>query len=228
MSFGPNNEDVLNAIFNLGGQLVEEKFNPQEDILAVRVCSNDPLPVALAMANAAPFLAALKLEKRGIPKSSIYYLRNRNCKPVLNNYVSTDFWLVPKNAEFPEYIEVRRASNLSAYELTRAGALADNPPVEVRSYELNKLTPQSYKDVLQRMVDLMKANKGAVAVIQVPYYKRSSAPELNKRVDDTLEYLKANGILTHRIYIRKIYSGVTAPSPEDVPKYPDIMVVSED
>lgn len=229
MSFGANNEDVLNAIFNLGGQLAEANFNPQEEILAVRVCSNDPLPIALAMANSAPFLTTLKLEKRGIPKSSIFYLRqNKNCKSIPNDYVSTDFWLIPKNAEFPEFVEARRASNLSGYELTHAGFLAEVDPVEVRSSELEKLTPQSYNLVLKRMVDLMRKNKSAVAVIQVPYYRRSSTAELNKRVRDTLEYLKVNNIADHRIYVRKMYSGNTMASPEDEPKYPDIMVVNED
>src|SRR5713226_3771734 len=69
----PSGDDVLNEIYKLG-LVVESSFDFKEDRIAVRVCSDEPLPVALSMAKGLPFMTTVKLEKLGIPKSRIYYL----------------------------------------------------------------------------------------------------------------------------------------------------------
>jgi hypothetical protein len=143
--------DVLNAIYKLGLGL-EASFRPGSDTFAIRVCSADPVPVALAVAKGDPFQTTLKLDKLGIPKASMYYLRQeRKCQLVRDNYARTEYWLVPADAGLPEFAEARRASALSGYELTRADYLLPEELFEVSAKGLDKLTPQTYTAVLERI-----------------------------------------------------------------------------
>lgn len=218
-------EDVLNEIYKLG-LVVEASFDFKEDAIAVRVCSDDPLPVALSMARGLPFVTTVKLEKLGIPKSRIYYLRqSRGCRMWPNNYALTEYWLIPSNAEFPEFDEAARASSISGYQLTNADSLTKGEWFEGDT--LGQVTPQSYKLVLDKVLKHLKQNKSAVAIIRVPYYRLSPTVDLKTRRRQTLDYLKVNGIASHRVYVRRIYSGSRPPFRSDEPKYPDIFLVSE-
>jgi hypothetical protein len=227
-SFDSKSDDVLNGIYNLGA-ILESTFVAQEETLAVRVCSTDPLPVALATAKGAPFLATINFEKLGIPKSQIYYLRqDRNCTFAVNDYVLTEYWVVYKGNELPEFIEALRATSLSGHELTRANFLLGEDRSEVRSPKIEKLNPASYSGVLDKVVNLMKEDRSALTVIAVPYYKYSPLIELNRRTREMQLFLKTNGVAGHRIFIKKIYSGQWLPSSKDSPQYPDITIVTKD
>jgi hypothetical protein len=221
----PRGEDVLNEIYKLG-LVVKSDFDLKEDTIAVRVCSDDPLPVALSMAKGLPFVTTVKLEKLGIPKSRIYYLRqSRGCRLWPNNYALTEYWLIPRNAEFPEFDQAVGASCLSGYQLTNADSLTKEEWFEVDTLE--QVTPQSYALVLDKVLKQLKQNKSAVTIVRVPYYRLSPTVELKTRLRQTLHYLKVNGISNHRVYVRRIYSGSRPPFHSDEPKYPDIFLVSE-
>ncbi len=221
----PRGEDVLNEIDKLE-LVVKSDFDLKEDTIAVRVCSDDPLPVALSMAQGLPFVTTVKLEKLGIPKSRIYYLRqSRGCRVWPNNYALTEYWLIPRNAEFPEFDEAVEASCLSGYQLTNGDSLTKEEWFEIDTLE--QVTPQSYDLVLDKVLNQLKQNKSAVTIIRVPYYRLSPTAELKARLRHTLDYLKVNGIASHRVYVRRIYDGSRPPFHGDEPKYPDIFVVRE-
>jgi hypothetical protein len=220
-AIGNEGGDLLNMLYKVGLE-VQAKFDPKEDTFAIRVCSNDPLPLALPTAAGAPFLTTIKLEKLGIPKSRIYYLRqNTKCAIPANGYALTEYWLVPKGAELPEHVEARSAANLLGQQFTHWGGVETGDRLEVGETEL--LTPQSYAAILEKIVALLKENKNAIAVIQVRYYKRSS-PELDKTLADTQNYLRNNGISPYRVHTKRIYWG---PSPSAPEKYPNLFVVME-
>lgn len=225
-TFDADDSDPLNMIYRVGS-ILQPNFDVHEDRFAVRVCSDDSLPVALAMASGLPFVTTLKLEKLGIPKSRMYYLRySKNCQARVLDYALTEYWLIPKDAEFPPFDESTRASNLSGKKLTVAGTLGKEEPFEVGEVQL--LTPDSYRGVLETVVRQLKENRTALVVIQVHYYKRSRTLELKSRVRETEKYLRSNGIAGHRIHVKRIYSGISPASDQYEPKYPDIVIVGED
>jgi hypothetical protein len=225
-AFDASGGDVLNGIYKLGLEL-GPTFRPGGDAVAIRVCSADPMPVALAAAKGDPFQTTLKLSKVGIPKASMYYLRQeRNCPLVRDNYARTEYWLVPADAGLPEFAEARRASALSGYQLTRADYLLPEEVLEVSEKGLDKLTPQSYSAVLERVAGLLRDNKSAVVVLQVPYYRSTPTPELTRRVAATRAFLSGRQVAAHRIYVKRIYAADRA-TPEDKALYPDITVVAE-
>ncbi|MFL6253576.1 MAG: hypothetical protein ACJ74T_01000 [Pyrinomonadaceae bacterium] len=226
-AFDASGGDVLNGIYKLGLEL-GATFHPEGDAFAIRVCSADPLPVALATAMGDPFQTTLKLSKGGIPMASMYYLRqSENCPLVRDNYARTEYWYVPEAAGLPEFAEARRASTLSGYQLTRAGYLLPEEIPEVSEKGLEKLTPQSYAAVLEKAAGLLRDHKSAVVVLQVPYFGKTPTPELNRRVAETRAYLSGRRVAAHRIYVKRLYAADRVLEPADVPLYPDITVVAE-
>ena len=224
-AFGPGGGDLLNMLYKIGLEL-DYSVDREADTFAIRVCSNEPLRIALPLAAGDPFLATAKLEKLGIPKSRIYYLRQRNCAISANGYARTEYWLVPKGAEFPVHVEARSAANLLGYQFTNWGEVerSDGDRYEVDD-KIENLTPKSYTAVLDKVVALLKEHKNAVTVIEVRHYAHSSSAELRKRVAETQNYITRNGISPYRIYTKRLYWGPKSVDQTDL--YPNIFVVIE-
>ncbi|HKV33768.1 MAG TPA: hypothetical protein VJP89_05595 [Pyrinomonadaceae bacterium] len=215
-------DDLLNLLYNLSLE-VQGSFDPKDDNFAIRVCSNDPLPLALPLASGDPFLTTIKLEKAGVPKARIYYLRqNKSCSLAANGYAPTEYWLVPKGAQFPDHVEARSATNLLGFQFTHHDQLEKGDRHEID--EIQNLTPKSYAEVLEKVVALLKEHTNARAVIQGFYYTHAPSAELNKRVTETQRYLTSNGIAQYRIHTKRMNWGPRSSAPE---KYPNIFVVIE-
>jgi hypothetical protein len=224
-AFGNDGGDLLNMLYKMGLE-VDSTFDRAGDTFAIRVCSNEPLRIALPVAAGAPFLTTIKLEKLGIPKSRIYYLRqNRNCTIPKNGYAFTEYWLVPKGAQFPEHAEARSAANLLGYQFTNWGQIEKGDRHEVDD-DIEWLTPQSYTTTLDKVVALLKEHKNAIAVFVVPYYTRSTSRQFNKRLAEAESYIRRNGIASYRLHTKRFFGGPLSHTPE-MQQYPNIFVVIE-
>jgi hypothetical protein len=219
--------DLLNMLYNIGSE-IQGAFDPAADTFAIRVCSNEPLRIALPLAAGDPFLTTTKLEKLGVPKSRIYYLRqNRNCAIPKNGYALTEYWWIPKGAEFPEHLEARSAANLVGHQFTNWGQVekGDGDRHEVDD-QIETLTPKSYAAILEKVVAQLKEHKNAITVIEVRSYARASSNDLKKRLTETQSYFSRNGISPYRIHTKQLYWG---PKSRDLKsdQYPNIFVVIE-
>jgi hypothetical protein len=224
-AIGNEGGDLLNMLYKIGLE-VHGSFDPAADTFAIRVCSNEPLRIALPMAAGDPFLATIKLEKLGVPKSRIYYLRqNRNCAIPKNGYALTEYWWVPKGAEFPEHVETRSAANLLGYQFTNWGQVEKDDRYEVDN-DIEWLTPQSYAAILDKVVAQLKEHKNAITVLEVPYYTHASSAELKKRLAETQSYIRRNGIASYRLHTKRFYRGPVSHTPKK-DQYPNIFVVIE-
>lgn len=219
-AFDNQGGDLLNLLYKIGLE-VQGSFDPKQDTFAIRVCSNEPLRIALPLAAGAPFLTTIKLEKLGVPKSRIYYLRqNKSCALSVNGFALTEYWWVPQGAEFPEHVEARSADNLVGTQFTHRGGVEKGDRTEVGETEW--LTPKSYAAILEQVVALLKEHKNAITVIEAPY-RRSSSSELKKRLAETESYLKRNGISSYRIQTKRMPWGFQDPRDQ----YPNLFVVIE-
>ena len=224
-AFGNESEDLLNLLYKIGLE-VDAGFDRREDTFAIRVCSNEPLRLALPMAAGDPFLAAIKVEKLGVPKSRIYYLRyNKNCVIPRGGFALTEYWVVPRGAEFPEHLEARSAASLLGTQFTNWGQIEKGDRHEVDN-DIQTLTPQSYAAILDKVVALLKENKNAIAVFEVRYYAHSSSPELRKRLAETESYVKRNGISSYRIHTKRFRWGPKSYDRQS-DAYPNVFVVIE-
>lgn len=209
-TFYPMGEDFLEAISNY-----EFSFSTtfeSKGLLAIRICSKDPMPVALATASGRPFWVTSMLEKKGFSKARMIYLRqDKNCKLENDQEALTEFWSVPRDTELPEFAESRKAQDLSVYELAQS----------------EELTPALYKSALDKLIDVLRKDRRATAIVHIPYYPKSVSLEMNKRISFTLKYLSDNGIGGYRIYVRKFSLGARPDATFEDPIYPDISVISE-
>lgn len=224
-AFGNEGGDLLNLLYKMGLE-VDSTFDRSADTFAIRVCANEPLRIALPLAAGAPFLTTIKLEKLGIPKSRIYYLRyNKNCAIPQHGDAFTEYWLVPKGAEFPDHLEARSAANLLGYQFTNWGQIEKGDRYEVDD-DIEWLTPQSYAATIEKVVALLKQHNNAITVIEVPYYTRSSSLQFNKRLAEAQSYIRRNGIASYRLHTKRFYAGPVSHTPANQ-QYPNIFVVIE-
>jgi hypothetical protein len=216
-SIGASGEDVLNTLEDL---VFSVQANPdfQQRLIAVRVCSNEPFAVALALGKGLPFAATVKLEKIGIHKSQIYYLRDtKGCPLSKKNLTYTEYWSVPKDSELPGFIDVALASNVSGFTFIRSDAIAEQDPMEVRTSDLQPLDPVSFDKVLEDLLVRMRAHRESVAVIATSFSRLPQDRGLNQQTRYAAKYLRDHGINPRRIYVRPIRAKST--------KYPDITFV---
>jgi hypothetical protein len=156
-------------------------FRYKRDILAIAVCSTDPLPVALSMSAGNIFgdLAELEYgggyeyeEKTGlpiikdddekpgynqnyrfyVPRNRIIFLRqNKNCRLLKNSKADVDYWIVYPNNELPEFVEARKATELNEFDV-----IDDNNYFSKEISRKTALADGGYKDAIKLTPEIYK------------------------------------------------------------------------
>ncbi len=220
---GTKSEDVGEII-----KLVSEKFinsdGFQQASFAIRVCSKDTLSVALANAKGLPFTTAQYLESKGVPNSKIFYLRNdKNCAESGNNYLETEYWFIPKGSEFPQFIELKKASNLNSLLFIRH-TFGNDSGKQIALFDAfggdeTILTEQSYDFMLNDLTNMLKSDNTAIIIIENVVSGKSLSP-LNKKVVIIKNTLMKQGISNYRIFVKNISSGISN-------EFPQVWVIGE-
>src|SRR5438067_273686 len=96
--------DFLHVIEEAALDLKEYASEPG-DMAAVRVCSKEPLPLALTIATASPFIMVEYLEHYGLSRERILFLRAEDCSGNNPEIAVTEFWAIPKGATPPTSVE---------------------------------------------------------------------------------------------------------------------------
>ena len=247
--FGWGMGDVPESWDNMKTEKISS-FVPQQDLLAVRICSADPLLVALETAFVSPINRVDELENQGIyerdpktgePKNWQYYVpknravflrQNKTCRITKDKPADVEFWIVRPNNELPEFVEARKVSEISDFDIILGDAYFKDGNHKKDTIENNyskgeKLTPEIYKTALMRVVNFMKEKRMALTVIKIPFYGRFPNKIINNHALEAQNFLKKNGIGSYRIFIKKISYGNDVPSNEDIDEYPSISIVYE-
>lgn len=217
-SLQPEDEDLAEAIYIIGEQ-AKSKMQSKQDVLAIRVCSKLPLPFALSGSYGNPFLTADLLTKNySISKNNIYYLRQEtNCE--MYNSALTEFWFVPENADLPEFVEFKRATDLFSQTITTRGYI-------YRENETSrKLNPQLFQQTLDIVVDRLRKNRTIFVLINFSSPDKKTKSEVAKRSIETKEYLQKKGISSYRIILNRCIDEEVEDSKEN--SYPTIIIVGE-
>jgi hypothetical protein len=191
----PGVQDIAESLYSVGARS-SQSIKSEGAVLAVRVCSDRALPLALMAAFGSPLNAIELLEKNhAIRSSHIYYLRKaNNCKP--NEANSTEYWLVPKDAEFPEFTEWRRADHLISRTVVDDGYSFEGAISE-------KLSPDTYGIILERIAKSLKDDRTGFVLIR---YSQNGAKRRSAAADRALEaenYLINQGISSYRIIVER-------------------------
>lgn len=185
------------------------------DMVAMRICSKEPLSVALFTSVVSP-LGIGQNFVRGVngrlsfPADHVLILRSPDCPVTHAPYVPVEFWGVPKGAALPHSVE---SIKLCQVKIEAAGA--DETVKNLRGY----------RAALRALVARLRANPELVAVIRGEYYLRPSA-SIKRALKESERFLEQSGLPRERFFLRLKPSAYYDPAyPKAEPKFPDIIAV---
>lgn len=190
---------------------LKEYANGPADMVAIRVCSKEPLAVALSTATASPFIMLDYLEHYGFSRDRILFLRAEDC--LVNNpaIAVTEFWAIPKGATPPSSAESIKSSQAR---------------LEVVRTEDTIKSGKTYRAALRQLIAKLLAKPEAAGVV-VGSSNENPSPTLAKNLRVARKALKQSGLSGDRYFVRLTPpNGVASAHPSDPePKYPDLFVV---
>lgn len=200
--------DVMQVIQEAALDL-KEYASGSGDMVAIRLCSKEPMPVALSTAAASPFIMLEYLEHYGFSRERVLLLRSEDCLGDNPAIAVTEFWAIPKGAAPPQSVESIR-SNQAQLEVVRT--------------EDTIKGPKGYRAALQQLIAKLRAKPEAAGVIVGAYYENPS-PALEQNLRKAQRVLEQNGLSANRFYVRATPLLGERAENEPHPKYPSLFVV---
>lgn len=185
--------------------------NP-DDRVAVRLCSNEPLPVALSTSAAAySYVISILQGSYGYTPERVLILRAKDCLGSDRTIAATEFWVIPKGAAVPTSVESVKFSQV------RVESLGTQVLIKNR---------HTYKDALRKLPTMLRAKPEAVGVV-VGYYYNQPSPAMKQRLGEARRVLKNSRLPQDRYSVRVApWTGEHAENPPDAePNYPSVFVV---
>lgn len=186
--------------------------NDPNALLAVRVCSTDPLPIAYV--NAAGIDWVIKqfneqinaLRKQtypvDIPASRVYYLRNDTGCGSYRNVNLTEYWFVPSDADFPEFIEFSKPENILEKTLIFSSQIDVRLIAPDKPENFISLTTAGYETFKVNLIKKLREDKTSLVLINYP-----SSGIAQKIIFDKSNKLKMfltkYGIRPQRIFVKQ-------------------------
>jgi hypothetical protein len=186
------------------------------DMVAMRICSREPLPVALFVAVVNPIGIGRSLGGGAIDRISysadrVMILRSPDCQVTRPPYVPVEFWGVPRGAALPPSVESARLCQV------RVEGADSNEPVR---------NSQAYRASLREVLAKVRENPEAVAVVRGEYNVRPSA-SMRRTLREAKSFFGQSGLPRNRYFVRLKPSAFYDPeyNREPEPKYPTVVAV---
>ncbi len=184
-----------------------------DDVAVIRVCSRDPMPLALSMAAMNPFMVASALNQGyNFALERILFLRSEDCLGSDPAIAAAELWAVPKGASLPTFVESIKSSEAHLETVGTKTLLAEG----TRNYRL----------AIKEVTTKVRAAREAIAVVVGYYFKQPSA-EMKRRVSEAQKMLEESGLPRDHYSVRLMpWPGERSiDPPEAEPRYPSVFVV---
>jgi hypothetical protein len=200
-------------------QLTEDAFriaglkSSDRDVIAVRVCSNEPLLLAMAKGLPTPFtIADAFVNRYAYVPEKVFFIRSEDClssKP--SSTLAVEVWAVPKGAALPPRIETLTFNQIRVVSL---GKIPANRGV------------RDYGTAVRKLVDSLKETPESIGVV-VGYYLERPSRMLRRRLKEASALLQHSGLPPNRYIVRPQgwYDEVSVNPPDTEPQYPDVFLV---
>jgi len=239
--------DVSNYLNKISIKALDNFNKSPNGIIAVKVCSSEPLPIALFFGVDNPLINVpifskeyFEVSKNSIQKeikTEIFFLRtDKNCKSHQRGF-PTQWWFVPEGADFPEFVEYKKMDDISISHLIYENYPPSNEDKFV--FQINSQLLKTEKDVEatsenytlaeKKIAELLKKNLTAYLLIAKP--NTLSAFRREKKIIDPKaialrSFLNKQGIGNHRIFIRecsRCFSYMYQSKSKDL--YPEVSII---
>lgn len=189
-------------------------FAKPPDMVAIRVCSKEPMPVAISVAATDPIYLTRWLAKvHNYPSEHVVISRAVDCIGNNPQVAATELWAIPKGAEPPASVESVRANQ-----------------VQSETIGANKNTAtkgaSNYRAAAQKLIAKLRTRPDAVGIVLGYYYNRPT-PIMQRRLREVRMLLEKSGLQQDRYFVRLApwngEYGIDPPDPE--PRYPSVFIV---
>ncbi len=180
--------------------------------VAVRVCSKEPMPFALATAGADPFhIAELLTGGYGYTSERVIFLRSEDCLSKYPSRPAIELWTVPEGASLPPYVEALKSNQARLVSLGKRPA---NRGV------------RDYRSAVGEMIKTLRADPASRGVV-FGYFLERPSPVLKRRLREVTKILKQSGLPSDRYLVRPMgWNDEVSTYPPDLePTYPTVFVV---
>jgi hypothetical protein len=181
--------------------------------VAVRVCSKEPLAIAVSIAAGDPFaLTPIFQSVYGLKPDRIIYLRSEECLTSNAEVAATELWAVPEGAQLPSSVESIKSNNIRMASVPKNNIL--------------KPGTRAYREATRELISRLRTTKRSVGIVLGYYYDQPS-PEMKRRLLEIRRALEQSGLPQNRYFVSltpwKADRGVDPRSPE--PVYPTLSIV---
>lgn len=181
------------------------------DTVAVRVCSKEPMALALSIAAMSPFKVAKWMhDVYNYPSERVVFLRSKDCLGSNPRVAATELWAVPKGAALPTSVESIKSSQA---HLETVG-----------TKDLSPEGARNYRTAAQELTTKLKAKPGAVGAVLGYYYKQPS-PIMERRLREVCRLLEQSGLPQDRYFVRLAEWTGEYGDDDPEPQYPSLLVV---
>lgn len=194
---------------------IEESAGKAGDMVAMRICSKEPLAVSMFTSVVSPpgigegFVRGINIRVSFTPER-VLILRSPDCPVPDPSYVPVEFWGVPKGAALPSSVESLKLCQVRVEE--------------VGSEETVK-SLRAYRKALKALAAKLSADAELHGVIPGVYYLRPSA-SMKRALKESAGFLERSGVARQRFFVRLKPSAHYDPDyPEAEPKFPNIFAV---
>ena len=194
---------------------IEIRLVPEETkrrMVAIRVCSTQPLPFVLFRAAIDPFATAKYLEEfYAYAPDKIFLLRSEECRPLQQSEVeSAEIWIASTEESLPSSVESLRFDQIT---LSALGAQPVNRGV------------RDYQAAAETLIQTLRTNPDSKGVI-IGYYLDHPNPMLRKRIQGVERLLKKSGVPAKSYYVllTKWHEGESS-YPNSEPSYPAVFAL---
>lgn len=180
------------------------------DVVAVRFCSKEQLPLALSTSAAAyGYVISILTDSYGYTPERIIFLRSEGCLGPAPVVTATEFWAIPQGAPLPASVESVKSSQVRVDSLGMKGLIGN---------------ARSYKAALQKLPARLRANPDAVGIVLGYYYKQPN-PLMKRRLREVQRRLKENGLSADRYSVRLAPWTGEYGDDDSEPTYPSVFVI---
>jgi hypothetical protein len=200
-------------------QLTEDAFriaglkSSNRDVIAVRICSSEPLLLAMAKGLPTPFIIADAFVNRyAYVPEKVYFIRSDDCPSSKSSSApAVEVWAVPKGAALPPRVETLTFNQIKVVPL---GKIPANRGV------------RDYRAAVRKLVKDLKENPKSFGVV-VGYYLERPSGMLRRRLKDADALLKHSGLPPNRYMVRQQAwaDEVSTYPPDTEPRYPNVFLV---
>jgi hypothetical protein len=189
-------------------------FGEPPERVAIRVCSKEPLPMALCVAATDPiYLTQWLATVHKYPSERVVFSRAENCIGNNPQVAATELWAIPKGAVLPASVESVRANQVH-WE-----SIGANKKLATRG-------ASNYRAAAKKLIAKLWARPDAVGIVLGYYYKKPT-PIMQRRLREMRRLLQQSGLPQDR-YLVRLASwngefGIDPPDPE--PRYPSLSIV---